>query len=213
MADEPFDSAWAVLKGMTGDQDPRVQAHRGNIPYAPEFDSPFRRQRPIRGEQPRGRNAPVREIQDVYSTGGANARRIRAQNRAGEPVYQPPNPESLMSPAELAHRKAKMDALDAKAQEYASRFDQGPMQVVDAQPYPEEQMRAQIEAANAEARRRLQAQQAPKISNYMADSAESMVRNNPIANLAHPSGQLPGVPLPDTEPLDLSMESLRENQE
>jgi len=78
---------------------------------------------------------------------------------------------------------------------------------------PEEQKRAQIEAANAEARKRLQAQQAPKISNYMADSAESMVRNNPIANLAHPSGQLPGVPLPDTEPLDLSMESLRENQE
>jgi len=77
----------------------------------------------------------------------------------------------------------------------------------------EEQKRAEIEAANAETRRRLQAQQAPKISNYMADSAESMVRNNPIANLAHPSGQLPGVPLPDTEPLDLSMESLRENQE
>ena len=106
-------------------------------------------------------------------------------------------------------------------------------------PDSEEQMRAQIEAANAEARKRLQAQQAPpqrpygpispedlrrlqlqalrrmkgpqdpKISNYMADSAESMVRNNPIANLAHPSGQLPGVPLPDTEPLDLSMESLR----
>jgi len=77
----------------------------------------------------------------------------------------------------------------------------------------EEQKRAEIEAANAEARKRLQAQQAPKISNYMADSAESMVRNNPIANLAHPSGRLPGVPLPDTEPLDLSMESLRENQE
>ena len=78
---------------------------------------------------------------------------------------------------------------------------------------PEEQKRLEIEAANAEARKRLQAQQAPKISNYMADSAESMARNNPTANLAHASGRLPGVPLPDTEPLDLSMESLRENQE
>lgn len=78
---------------------------------------------------------------------------------------------------------------------------------------PEEQKRLEIEAANAEARKRLQAQQAPKISNYMADSAQSMAQNNPIANLAHSSGNLPGVPLPDTEPLDLSMESLRENQE
>ena len=118
---------------------------------------------------------------------------------------------------------------------------------------PEEQKRAEIEAANAEARRRiqernmapftqaeidevksemydygwdygpgemeaellrrLQERQAPKISNYMADSAQSMAQNNPTANLAHSSGNLPGVPLPDTEPLDLSMESLRENQE
>jgi len=225
MADEPFDSAWALLKGMTGDQDPRVQAHRGDTPYAPEFDSHFRRQRPIRGEQPRGRNAPVREIQDVYSTNGANARRIRAQNRAGEPVYQPPNPESLMSTAELAHRKAKIDALNAKAQEYASPFEsQGPMQVVDAQPYPKEQslseeekdaLRLEIEAANAEARKRLQAQQERpvEISNYMRDSAESMAQNNPTANLVHASGNLPGVPPLYTEPLDLSMESLRENQE
>ena len=81
---------------------------------------------------------------------------------------------------------------------------------------PEHQKRLEIEAANAEARRRLQAQQAPKISNYMADSAQSMAQNNPPANLAHPSGRLPLVPYrfpPDTEPLDLSMESLRENQE
>jgi len=67
--------------------------------------------------------------------------------------------------------------------------------------------------ANAEARKRLQAQQDPKISNYMADSAQSMAQNNPTANLAHSSGNLPGVPPLYTEPLDLSMESLRENQE
>jgi hypothetical protein len=78
---------------------------------------------------------------------------------------------------------------------------------------PEEQKRLEIEAANAEARRRLKAQQAPEISNYMADSAERMAQNNPTANLAHPSGNLPGVPPLYTEPLDLSMESLRENQE
>ena len=73
--------------------------------------------------------------------------------------------------------------------------------------------RMQVMQANAEARKRLQAQQDPKISNYMADSAESMAQNNPTANLAHPSGNLPGVPPLYTEPLDLSMESLRENQE
>lgn len=129
MADEPFDSAWAVLKGMTGDQDPRVQAHRGDTPYAPEFDSHFRRQRPIRGEQPRGRNAPVREIQDVYSTGKANARRIRAQNRAGEPVYQPKNPP--MSPTDLEYYRTK----------HLNRFNlpEEPMEVM-AQPHPEEEV-------------------------------------------------------------------------
>lgn len=73
----------------------------------------------------------------------------------------------------------------------------------------EEKKQAEIEAANAEAHKRLQARQAPKISNYMADSAQSMAQNNPTGNLAHPSGRLPGVPLPDIEPLDLSMESLR----
>lgn len=73
--------------------------------------------------------------------------------------------------------------------------------------------RMQVQQANAEARRRLQAPQAPEISNYMEDSAESIAQNNPTANLAHPSGNLPGVPPLYTEPLDLSMESLRENQE
>jgi len=110
------------------------------------------------------------------------------------PASRPQRPHGPISPKDL--RSKQLQAL-RRMQAY----------------YSEKQKRGEIVAANAEARKRLQAQQAPKISNYMADSAESMAQNNPTANLAHPSGNLPGVPPLYTEPLDLSMESLRENQE
>lgn len=110
------------------------------------------------------------------------------------PASRPQRPHGPISPKDL--RSKQLQAL-RRMQAY----------------YSEKQKRGEIVAANAEARKRLQAQQVPKISNYMADSAESMAQNNPTANLAHPSGNLPGVPPLYTEPLDLSMESLRENQE
>jgi len=140
----------------------------------------------------------------------------------GEPTFQsvPFNEGTNFTMGEsmdLAFRLLKRDmhdiTNDMPPEERNARYQSNIRNQIAQQ--AEEQKRAEIEAANAEARRQLQAQQEQpvEISNYMRDSAESMAQNNPTANLAHASGNLPGVPPLYTKPLDLSMESLRENQE
>jgi len=257
MADEPLDSAWAVLKQdpdrhpgpehLSGQRVPEqypMNLHRRTHPSLSEGKArvsmnvgastedllQFARENDMSLQE--AHNAMQKITQEEHMLNQimhnpSQSGEVLPQN-VGEPTFQsvPFNEGTNFTMGEsmdLAFRLLKRDEpfgpqrrqppRSVSPEELRRLQLQALRRMQGLQADPEEKKRAEIEAANAEARRRLQAQQAPKISNYMADSAESMVQNNPPANLAHPSGRLPGVPLPDTEPLDLSMESLRENQE
>ena len=279
MADEPFDSAWAILK-QNPDRHPGPEHLSGQrVPdqypmnlHRPTASSPpsegirvgmnvgvstrdllqFARENDMSLQQAHYVMQKIKQEEHMLNQMMYNPSQsgdVLPQN-VGEPTFQsvPFNEGTNFTMGEsmdLAFRLLKRDmhdiTNDMPSEERNARYQSNIRNLIAQQ--AEEQKRAEIEAANAEARKRLQAQQAPpqrpygpispedlrrlqlqalrrmraqqapKISNYMADSAQSMAQNNPTANLAHSSGNLPGVPLPDTEPLDLSMESLRENQE
>jgi len=243
MADEPLDSAWAVLKQdpdrhpgpehLSGQRVPEeypMNLHSSkhgigatmNVGASTRDLLQFARENDMSFQEAHNAMQKIKQEEHMLNQLMYDPRQlgdVLPQN-VGEPTFQsvPFNEGTNFTMGEsmdLAFRLLKRDMHDItnamSSEERNARYQSNIRNLIAQQ--AEEQKRLEIEAANAEARKRLQAQQAPKISNYMADSAESIAQNNPTANLAHPSGNLPGVPPLYTEPLDLSMESLRENQE